>query len=199
MPTLYNDRCSSDNWRLVVLSALGRPRPVQCSWFVTHCSLLIVHCSVLRYNSARRGAASRLFWVWRSNVKRWQLWLGLAVSAIFLWLALRNLKLEEVFGYLQTANYGWLLPGIAVYFLAVGGRTWRWHYLLKPLKEVSLRRLFPVVTIGYMGNNVYPARAGELLRAYVLKRNEQVSASASLATIVVEKMFDGLVMLLFVF
>ncbi|HSD83112.1 MAG TPA: lysylphosphatidylglycerol synthase transmembrane domain-containing protein, partial [Anaerolineae bacterium] len=132
-------------------------------------------------------------------MKRWQLWLGLAVSAIFLWLALRNLKLEEVFGYLQTANYWWLLPGIAVYFLAVGGRTWRWHYLLKPLKEVSLRRLFPVVTIGYMGNNVYPARAGEFLRAYVLKRNEQVSASASLATIVVEKMFDGLVMLVFVF
>lgn len=132
-------------------------------------------------------------------MKRWQLWLGLAVSAIFLWLALRGLKLEEVVGYLQTANYLWILPGIAVYFLGVAGRTWRWHYLLKPLKEVSLRRLFPIVTIGYMGNNVYPARAGELLRAYVLRRNEQVSASASLATIIVEKMFDGLVMLLFVF
>jgi glycosyltransferase 2 family protein len=49
-----------------------------------------------------------------------------------------------------------------------------------------------------MGNNVYPARAGEFIRAYVLKRNENVSASASFATIVVERIFDGIVMLIFV-
>ena len=46
---------------IVVLSALNHPLLGLCSWFVTHCSLLIVHCSLLRYNSARRGAASRLF------------------------------------------------------------------------------------------------------------------------------------------
>jgi uncharacterized protein (TIRG00374 family) len=132
-------------------------------------------------------------------LKRWHLWLGIAVSTVFLWLALRNLKLDEVMTYLRAANYGWLLPGIAVYFVGVGIRTWRWHYLLKPLKAVSVRKLFPVVVIGYMGNNIYPARAGELLRAYVLKRNEQVSVSASLATVIVERIFDGLVMLLFVF
>ncbi len=132
-------------------------------------------------------------------MKRWQLWLGIAVSTILLWLALRNLKLDDVMTYLRAANYAWLLPGIAVYFVAVGIRTWRWHYLLKPLKAVSVRTLFPVVVIGYMGNNIYPARAGELLRAYVLKRNEQVSVSASLATVIVERIFDGLVMLLFVF
>jgi len=125
--------------------------------------------------------------------------LGLIISAVFVWLALRGLKLEEVVDDLRTAAYGWLLPGIAVYFLAVLVRTWRWHYLLRPLKAVPVRDLFPVVVIGYMGNNVYPARAGELLRAYVLKRNEQVSAGASLATIVVERIFDGVVMLLFVF
>jgi uncharacterized protein (TIRG00374 family) len=50
-----------------------------------------------------------------------------------------------------------------------------------------------------MGNNIYPARIGELLRAYVLKRKETVSISASLATILVERIFDGVVMLIFVF
>ena len=50
-----------------------------------------------------------------------------------------------------------------------------------------------------MGNNIFPFRIGELLRAYVLKRNEEVSISSSLATIVVERIFDGLTMLLFVF
>ena len=131
--------------------------------------------------------------------RRWQLWLGLAISVVFLTIALRNLQLPKVWQALQAARYWWIVPGVVVYFFGVWGRTWRWHYLLRPLRRVPLRRLFPVVTIGYMGNNVYPARAGEVIRAYVLKRKEGVSISASLATIIVERMFDGVVMLLFVF
>ncbi|MEM7347333.1 MAG: lysylphosphatidylglycerol synthase transmembrane domain-containing protein, partial [Chloroflexota bacterium] len=56
-----------------------------------------------------------------------------------------------------------------------------------------------VVVIGYLGNNVYPFRAGEIIRAYVLKRKEGISIGASIATILVERIFDGLVMLIFVF
>ncbi|MCA9972169.1 MAG: flippase-like domain-containing protein [Anaerolineales bacterium] len=132
-------------------------------------------------------------------MKRWQLWLGIAISLIFLWLALGGLKLEDVWDYVQSANYIWLLPSVAVYFIAVWARTWRWDYMLRPLKHIPLARLFPVVVIGYMGNNVYPFRAGELLRAYVLRRREAVPISASLATVIVERVFDGLVMLVFVF
>jgi glycosyltransferase 2 family protein len=132
-------------------------------------------------------------------LKRWQLWLGLAISALFLWLALRGLHLADVWKAVQQANYVWLIPSVAVYFLAVVARTWRWDYMLRPLKGIPLARLFPVVVIGYMGNNVYPFRAGEVLRSYVLRRREQVPMSASLATVIVERVFDGLVMLIFVF
>ncbi len=132
-------------------------------------------------------------------LKNWKLWLGLLVSAFFMWLALRGLELNVVWGYLQSARYAWILPGIVVYFLAVWARTWRWDYMLRPLKHVPLIRLFPVVVIGYMGNNVYPARAGEVLRSFVLREREAIPMSASLATVVVERVFDGLVMLIFVF
>jgi uncharacterized protein (TIRG00374 family) len=132
-------------------------------------------------------------------LKRWQLWLGVAISALFLVIALRNLHLGDVWAAMRTARYAWILPGVAVYFFGVWARTWRWDYLLRPMKRIPLRRLFPVVVIGYMGNNVYPARAGEVIRAYVLRRREGVSISASLGTIVVERVFDGLVMLMFVF
>jgi uncharacterized protein (TIRG00374 family) len=64
---------------------------------------------------------------------------------------------------------------------------------------VPTRVMFPIVAIGYMGNNIYPARAGEVLRAIVLKKHEGVPISASLATIIVERVFDGVVMLAFVF
>jgi len=131
--------------------------------------------------------------------KRWQILAGAIISLIFIWYALRGLELDQVWSHLRTANYWWILPGVAIYFFAVWARTWRWHYLLRPVKAISLPRLFPVVCIGYFGNNVYPARAGEVIRAFVLRRNEGVSVSASLATIIIERVFDGLVMLLFVF
>jgi glycosyltransferase 2 family protein len=78
-------------------------------------------------------------------------------------------------------------------------RAWRWHYLLGSIKIIPTRTMFPVTCIGYMGNNIYPARAVEVLRAVILKRKEGVSISASLATIIVERIFDGVVMLAFVF
>lgn len=132
-------------------------------------------------------------------MKRWQFWLGLIISAGFLYLALRGLKLGDVWGALQGAKYIWILPGVAVYFIGVWVRAWRWHYLLRPVKSISTQTMFPIVAIGYMGNNIYPARAGEVLRAVVLKRREGVPISASLATIIVERVFDGVVMLAFVF
>lgn len=132
-------------------------------------------------------------------MKRWQFWLGVLISILFLWLALRGLSLQDVAAELPGRNYWWLLPGIGVYFLGVWARAWRWHYLLRPLKPITTRTMFPIVAIGYAGNNIFPARAGELLRAVVLKRREGVPVSASLATIIVERVYDGVVMLAFVF
>ncbi len=114
-------------------------------------------------------------------------------------MALRGLKLDQVWLHIRGANYWWLLPSVLVYFVAVWVRTWRWGYMLRPLKRVSTARLFPVVVIGYMGNNIFPFRAGELLRSYVLRLREDIPISASIATVIVERVFDGLVMLAFVF
>jgi hypothetical protein len=132
-------------------------------------------------------------------MKKWHFWLGVLISILFIWLALRGLRLEEFWSAVQGANYIWLLPGVAVYFVGVWVRAWRWHYLLGPIKKIPTKTMFPITTIGYMGNNIYPARAGEVLRAVILKRREGVPVSASLATIIVERIFDGVVMLAFVF
>ncbi len=131
--------------------------------------------------------------------KRLRVLLGIAISAFFLYFALRGLDLREVRFWLAQADYYWLVPAVMIYFVAVWGRTWRWHYMLRPLKVIRLRRLFPIVCIGYMGNNIFPVRAGEVLRCYVLKRTDDISMSSSLTTVVVERVFDGLVMLMFVF
>jgi len=132
-------------------------------------------------------------------MKRWQFWLGILISAVFLYSTLKGMHLNEFWQTLKTAKYWWLLPGVAVYFIGVWVRSWRWHYMLRPLKKIPTRKMFPIVAIGYMGNNIYPARAGELLRAAMLKQREGVPISASLATVIVERIFDGVVMLAFVF
>jgi glycosyltransferase 2 family protein len=133
------------------------------------------------------------------KIKNWQFWLGVLISVVCLWLALRGLHLDQFWGTVQAANYWWLIPGVGVYFIGVWVRAWRWHYLLGPIKKIPTKNMFPITTIGYMGNNIYPARAGEVLRAVILKRKEGVPVSASLATIIVERIFDGVVMLAFVF
>ncbi|MDO9348620.1 MAG: lysylphosphatidylglycerol synthase transmembrane domain-containing protein, partial [Anaerolineales bacterium] len=132
-------------------------------------------------------------------MKRWQFWVGLVISLFFMYLVVSKLEWGAFWLVVKTANYWWILPGVGVYFIGVWVRAWRWHYLLKPIKSIKTRTMFPITCIGYMGNNIYPARAGEVLRAVVLKRREGVPISASLATIIVERIFDGVVMLAFVF
>jgi uncharacterized protein (TIRG00374 family) len=130
--------------------------------------------------------------------KHLRFWLGLAVSLVFLALAFRNKDLGEMGRALLAADYRYLLPAIAVYFAGVYFRALRWRTLLRPVKPLRPGALFPIVVIGYMANNVLPARIGEFVRAYLLAWRHDVGKSATLATIAIERIFDGLTMILFI-
>ena len=134
----------------------------------------------------------------KRNYKRWLIWLGLVISAGFLYFAFRKINYAVLWNTLQETRLWWLVPGLAIYFSSMLVRTWRWQYLLNPIRKVSIRTLFPIIFIGYMGNNVFPLRMGEVLRTIVLKRHGDVAISASLATIVVERIFDAVVIVGFV-
>lgn len=126
--------------------------------------------------------------------------IGFGVSALFLYfLILPDLDLADVWNALREANYWWFIPGILVYFVGLWARAWRWHYTLRHIKPVPLKRLYPQICIGYFGNNVMPFRAGEFIRSYTLKQQEGIPFASSLTTVFIERAFDGLVMLLFVF
>lgn len=135
----------------------------------------------------------------RRAVRQWRLWLSLLVSALFLGIAVQGLAWGRVVESVRAARVGWLIPALLAYFLTMGLRTWRWTYLLRPLKQMAVSSLFPVMVIGYLGNNIYPFRIGEVVRAYLLRRREEIPISASLATILVERVFDGVAVLVFIF
>lgn len=130
-------------------------------------------------------------------MRNWRVWFGFLVSIIFLYLAVRGQDFDLIWDSLRSARYIWIIPALGAYFLGVGIRALRWNYLLRPVGDISAPRLFPIVVIGYMANNVLPLRAGELVRAYALSARHGVRKSASLATIAIERLFDGLTMLLF--
>ena len=134
----------------------------------------------------------------KKNAKRWLFWLGLVISGVFLYFAFREINYQELWITLREARLWWLIPGLIIYFGSMLVRAWRWGYLLNPVKKVSTGTLLATILIGYMGNNVFPLRMGEVLRAVVLKRREEVPISASLATIVVERIFDAVVVVGFV-
>ena len=124
-------------------------------------------------------------------------WLGLVVSLLFLGLLVWRIDLGETVRSLREANYLFVVPGIVLYFVALAFRTLRWWFLLLPLRRIAVGRLFPVVTVGYMANNLLPVRLGEVVRAYYLRQREDVSGSAALATIIVERVFDAVTLLFF--
>lgn len=130
-------------------------------------------------------------------MRSWRVWLGFAISFVFLFFAFRGQDFELIWASLRGAEYRWIIPALAAYFLGVMVRAVRWHYLLRAVQDVPSRRLFPIVVIGYMANNILPLRAGEVVRSYALSARFQVRKSASLATIAIERIFDGLTMLMF--
>ena len=138
--------------------------------------------------TARRGGVAQ----------QWRLLLGIGISAFFLYFVAQQVNnWPEIGRSLSTANYWYVLPALGVYFFGVWLRAIRWRYLLQPIKTIGVTRLFRVVVIGYMANDVLPARLGEAVRAYILGEREDLSKSATLATILVERLFDGIIMLLF--
>ena len=119
-------------------------------------------------------------------------WIGILISLILIGLFIRSTDLGEVKDAFSEANYVIALASLPVYFLALWMRTLRWQYLLRPVKRIAAIRLYPVVIIGLMANNLIPARMGELARAYVLGTREKISKTTSLGTIAVDRLFDGL-------
>lgn len=130
--------------------------------------------------------------------KQKSVWLGLLVSLILLAYVFYQTDPAKIIEALAQAQYIYLIPALAFYFAGVGMRALRWHYLLRPIKAIPSGELFRTVVIGYMANNVLPLRMGEVVRAYMLGEQEQVSKTATLVTILVERVFDGLTMLTFI-
>ena len=119
--------------------------------------------------------------------------LGFAISAAFLWWALRDVHVADVLDHLAGVRWRWFLASIAVATATFPLRTIRWRYLLR-IEGVALPvgPLWHATAVGFMANNVLPARAGEFARAYMARRLTGVRFTTAFASIAVERILDGI-------
>ena len=125
--------------------------------------------------------------------------IGALISVAAGWFFLRTIPLDHMGQALAEMNPLYLLPCAAIYLASYAVRAIRWHFLMSPLAKVRFMPLFSALMIGFLGNNILPAHLGEVVRAYVLGKSEGVSKSGTFATVVMERVYDGLTVLLFLF
>lgn len=124
--------------------------------------------------------------------------LGLLLTAALLWWVLRDVSAYEVLAEIRRADPLLLAAMVATATASFLLRAMRWRVLLLPAHPgTGLRSRFGATCIGFMANNVFPARLGEIARAFALSRSERIGVSPSLASLVVERVFDTLVLAFF--
>jgi len=126
----------------------------------------------------------------------WKFFIGLFISVAFLYIAFHNVDLGLLFLSMKSINLPFVIPLVMITVLLYLIRALRWFHLLEPIKKIGLSNLFSSTVIGFAANCVLPARLGEFIRANYIGRMENISKSSSLATIVIERLFDVFTILL---
>jgi glycosyltransferase 2 family protein len=119
--------------------------------------------------------------------------IGLAISVISIWLVIGQVDLAEAWSVIKSASPAWLAVGMVFLSADVLVRAWRWQRLVLPIKWVRYVPILQYTLVGYLANNVLPARLGELVRCHYLGDREKISRASALGTVVVERVVDAAV------
>ena len=131
-------------------------------------------------------------------MNRGKFWIGLGISVAFLVIFFLTADPQVLLDTLRQADYVFLFPAIGLYLISILFRALRWNVLLKHIKFIKPIRLYPVVVVGYMANNLLPMRLGEVVRSYYLSEREGISKVSALMSIFLERVLDALILILLI-
>ena len=126
----------------------------------------------------------------------WKFWLGLALSAVFMYLAFRDADIGNTWSVIKSADLLLLTLATLLLLSQYIIRAWRWYIFLEPIQRTSFSNRLLSILIGFAANCLLPVRLGEFIRANYLGHKEQISKSTTFATVIIERIFDGLILLL---
>ncbi len=124
------------------------------------------------------------------NKKRIQVVIGIALAGLLLWWAFRGMDVREMGAALRGMHWGWMGLAFAGVLVSFFTRVLRWRYIVRTAKPVSFRHMFSATQIGFLANFVLPGRAGEVVRALVLGRLEQLPFSKCFAFVALDRVTD---------
>jgi len=122
--------------------------------------------------------------------------LGLACASVLLWLTLVQTDIQQIEGALGGADPFWIALGMIVYAINVLVRGVRWRLILRQVVAVRFRSVMTALLVGYGVNTIFPARLGELFRAEFCKQRCGIPRIWALASIVVERLLDGIMVIM---
>jgi len=123
--------------------------------------------------------------------------LGLLVGLLFIWLAFRNTDVEGIKSSFEAANYIYIIPVVFLNVIVLMLRSYRWGVILEPIETIDQWSLFSITAVGFMAITILPMRMGEFARPYLISQKSTIKMGSSLATIVVERIFDMLTLMIF--
>ena len=124
---------------------------------------------------------------------------GLAVTGVCIYLALKGVALDDAADALRGSDLWWLAPTLPVFAFGIWLRAVRWWALFAPAERPPLRAVTYALIIGYFFNNILPARAGEAAGVIALHNRARTPRAETIGTVVVERLFDVLALLLVLF
>jgi uncharacterized protein (TIRG00374 family) len=121
---------------------------------------------------------------------------GLAITAVFIWFVIRDVDFALVVATIGEANW-LLLIGLSVpsYLAVVQLRAMRWRHLTDPIQPIGIRPLFRATVIGFMANNIFPLRVGEVVRPWYLGREVGAPSAALFGTVILERVIDTIMVI----
>ncbi|NJD77472.1 MAG: flippase-like domain-containing protein [Candidatus Methanoperedens sp.] len=116
--------------------------------------------------------------------------IGIGISVVLIWLVFKGTNWSEFIRVIQNINYFVLIAAMIILISSVWIRAIRWRILISNVGNVSTKDLYKVNMVGFMGNNILPFKMGELLRAYVISKKQNIIFTGALTSLIVERIVD---------
>ncbi len=124
---------------------------------------------------------------------------GILVSCICVGFVLRGIDFAQVAACFKTLHYAYILPVLVLVLANLYLRSYRWGVMIQKLVRLDQVTLFRFSAIGFMAVGVLPARLGEFVRPFLVKQHSRVNMSATMATVVLERIFDLMTLMVLLF
>lgn len=117
---------------------------------------------------------------------------GIGIGVVAIYFSVKNINSDELRYSIASMHAWFLIPIIVVNFVVTAFKAWRWQLMVRPIKRVGFIKIYKILTIGFMANNILPARLGEVLRIHLLGKDAEISFVSTTASLVADRMLEAI-------